>query len=148
MKYKELTPYHFLLTEDCYVPILNKKLRGKMYSHPQAPHPYFEITPRFVLARAGYAWDGATGAVKQTKNLRVASLTHDIGCQAVNLHLLPQEFRSHFDTEYYKQCRLYGMCWLRAKIHYLVISFWGKIKKPKGNVAPYAAVHSITVLGD
>ena len=148
MKYRKLGPrYRYVLTEDCYIPVTNKRLCGALYSHQQPPHPFFEITPRFVLAKAGYAWDGATGALKNGENLVIPSLIHDIGCQAVNLKLLPTDFRPKFDLEYYQQCRLYGVLWVRAKVHYLAISLWGKIPKKKGNVAPYAVVHSLTVLG-
>lgn len=109
-------------------------------------HPFFEIGRRAVLIRAGYAWDGATMAVN-TGSLIVPSLIHDIGCQAVNLALLPFEFRACFDAEYYTQSLAYDVPKIRAAIHYVAVRFWGTFPKSEKAVAPYADVLDIKIRG-
>lgn len=109
-------------------------------------HPFFEIERRAVLVRAGYAWDGATMAVN-TDSLIVPSLVHDIGCQAVNLDLLPFELRACFDAEYYAQSLAYDVPKIRAAIHYAAVRFWGTIPKREKAAAPYADVSDIKIRG-
>ena len=73
--------------------------------------------------------DIGLGNVNNTPDLIVPSLVHDIGCQAVNLGLLPFSLRKCFDREYYEQALLYGVNPARALVHYSAISMWGLIPK-------------------
>jgi len=107
-------------------------------------HPFFTITKEGVFVKAEYAWDGATGSLVQSENLVVASLVHDVGCQAVNLKLLPRSLRSVFDYEYRQQALVYGVSPMRAEIHYAAISVWGKIPKSEDE-APYAKFNTIDI---
>jgi hypothetical protein len=107
-------------------------------------HPFFKITKEGVFVKAEYAWDGATGSLVQSENLVVASLVHDIGCQAVNLKLLPRHLRRDFDYEYRQQALTYGVSPLRAEVHYAAISLWGLVPKSEGE-APYAKINTIDI---
>jgi len=57
-----------------------------------APHTfidtkYFSISPHYIIAKAGYCWDGPTGA-RDTETFMRGSLFHDIVCQAIDEGLL------------------------------------------------------------
>lgn len=147
MKYRVLHPYRYQITDDCAVPILSGALISALRDMETVRHPFFEITRRAVLVRAGYAWDGATGVLFQTANLRVPSLIHDIGCQAVNLGMLPRDFRAAFDAEYYAQALEYGVSKPRAMAHFAAIRLWGMIQKAEKNPAPYADVKETRIRG-
>lgn len=147
MKYRVLRPYRYQITDDCAVPILSGALISALRDMETVRHPFFEITRRAVLVRAGYAWDGATGVLFQTANLRVPSLIHDIGCQAVNLGMLPRDFRAAFDAEYYAQALEYGVSKPRAMAHLAAIRLWGMIQKAEKNPAPYADVKETRIRG-
>lgn len=146
MRYQELHPYRYRLYERAELPFMNKELAKAAASVSIVNHPYFTISKDGVSAAAAYAWDGATGVLFQGKELVVPSLIHDIGCQAVNLKMLPRSFRSLFDREYYLQSLAYGVGKPRAEIHYAAIRAWGVVPKEESSVAPYAKVHSIEVL--
>lgn len=147
MKYRNVDIYRYQITEDCSVPVLSPDLLRALRNIETIRHPFFEITRQAVLVRAGYAWDGATGVLFQTENLRVPSLIHDIGCQAVNLGMLPRDFRAAFDAEYYAQALEYGVLKARAIAHFAVIRLWGIIPKAETNPAPYADVKETRIRG-
>lgn len=147
MKFRTLRPYRYQITDDCAVPVLSPDLLRALRDTETIRHPFFEITRRAVLVRAGYAWDGATGVIFQTENLRVPSLIHDIGCQAVNLGMLPRDFRAAFDAEYYAQALEYGALKARAMAHFAAIRLWGMIPKAETNPAPYADVKETRIRG-
>lgn len=144
MKIRDLNSYRHLIAEPDPIPVLNRDLRVLLYRYTEVKHPFFLITPNEVMPAKEYAWDGATGAVNTT-DLRIPSLIHDIGCQAVNLGLLPFEARALFDREYYLQCRLYDVPWVRARAHYLVIRAWGMFPKKEPGIAPYAELVEVEV---
>lgn len=109
--------------------------------------PFYTISQEGVFAERGYAWDGATGVLRQTENLRIPSLVHDIGCQAVNTGALPRRFRPLFDYEYYLQSRLYGVSEFRAQLHYAAISLWGMFPKTEPLTPKFTKLYTVNIRG-
>lgn len=142
--YKNLSQYRYLITEKCFIPFAASATIAAMKA-ATVEHPFFSIRRDGVFASAEYAWDGATGAFWQSKSLIVPSLVHDIGCQAVNLKMLPRYMRRVFDYEYRQQALKYGVSPLRAEVHYAVISLWGLVPKSE-KLAPYSQIGSIELL--
>ena len=70
----------------------------------------------------------------------------DIGCQAVNLRLLPFSCRALFDDEYRLQCKAYGVPKWRRDMHWGFIRLWGTIRKHEDSPAKYAKVYDFKVL--
>lgn len=143
--HRDVTYYRFDVLKDTTIPIVSSVLKKALLSldHPIV-HPYYVIDKDYICAKTTYAWDGATGVLRQTKNIRIPSLIHDIGCQAINNEQLPRSMRKAFDKEYYEQCRLYGVCLLRRLLHYVGIRLWGLIPKAK-EVESYAKIHGIVI---
>ena len=141
LQYRRLAGYRYQVMGQVEIPFKN----GAFWTLPNpVNHPFFMILPDRVIAKSAYAWDGATFAIN-TKNLIVPSLIHDIGCQAVNLGLLPRKYRAEFDLEYFLQAEAYGVCMPRAAFHFAVIRLWGMIPKRERGIAPYAKVYSVRV---
>ncbi len=151
-KLRDITRYRHESSGETKVPIVSSQLReslAKCSAHLhytqtiEINHPFYFINKFEVIAKDRYAWDGATGAIN-TKNLRIPSLIHDIGCQAINSGYLPRSLRPAFDREYYEQCELYGVNKLRRLIHYVAISLWGLV--PKSSVKEqYAILYSVEI---
>lgn len=129
--HRNLKSYRYQTAFTTEIPMVSESLLKAMQSIDCIEHSYFIINKNSVIVKPLYAWDGATGALIQSKNLRIPSLIHDIGCQAINLGLLPIELRQDFNKEYYNQCLLYDVCKPRACIHYIVITIWGMLRKYK-----------------
>lgn len=145
MRYKLLSPYLYELQELQLIKFRNTRLVEKLRA-VNVRHPFFEVNGEGVLAQARYAWDGATGVLLQTEDLMVPSLIHDIGCQAVNLRLLPFSCRALFDDEYRLQCKAYGVPKWRRDMHWGFIRLWGTIRKHEDSPAKYAKVYDFKVL--
>lgn len=67
--------------------------------------------------RAGYAWDGATGAI-DTNTIMRGSLVHDALYQLIRLGYLEKSDRSIADRELNRICLEDGMWKIRAKYVY------------------------------
>lgn len=145
LEYKDRKLWRFTTETPCFIPFASTGIRLKMSSIDAVVHPFFTISEDGVKAEAEYSWDGATGALWQSKNLRVASLVHDMGCQAINAGLLPRSVRPAFDYEYRQQVLKYGMSPMRAELHYAVISLWGLIPKREG-IPDYTKIEVIEIL--
>lgn len=145
LEYKDRKLWRFTTETPCFIPFASTNIRLKLKGLGEIKHPFFTISVEGVSAEAEYSWDGATGAIKQTKNLRVASLVHDIGCQAINAELLPRSMRPVFDYEYRQQALKYGMSPLRAELHYAAITLWGKVPKREG-IPDYSKIEVIEIL--
>lgn len=145
LEYKDRKLWRFTTETPCFIPFASTGIRLKLADCGVIKDPFFTISAEGVSAEAEYSWDGATGALWQSKNLRVASLVHDIGCQAINAGLLPRSVRPAFDYEYRQQVLKYGMSPMRAELHYAVISLWGKIPKHEG-IPDYTKIEVIEIL--
>lgn len=141
---RKIKGYRYQIGKECVIPIVSKELKKALINIETIIHPFYQIYKDRVWVKDLYAWDGATGVLRQTKNIRIPSLIHDIGCQAINNGQLPRSVRKAFDKEYYEQCRLYGVCSLRRLLHYVGIRLWGLIPKTK-EVESYAKIHGIVI---
>jgi hypothetical protein len=85
--------------------------------------PFLRIIGTALIAKAGYAWDGASGGIDSDAFMR-GSLVHDVLCQAMELRLLSYDYWDRAADELGRICREDGMwsarCWwvVRAvKLH-------------------------------
>lgn len=145
LKCKDRRTWRFTTDAKCFIPFASTGIRLKLKDLSEIKHQFFTISSEGVTAEAEYSWDGATGTLWQSRNLRVASLVHDIGCQAINAGMLPRSLRHAFDYEYRQQALKYGMSPLRAEVHYAVISAWGKAPK-RESIPDFANVELIEIL--
>jgi len=129
MKYRE--GYKYQLAED-------EAFQTAIYPALAIEHPFFRILPSgLVIAKAGYAWDGSTGAA-DTRESQSASLLHDVICQAVQIGLLDKQWKPAGDREYYRLCVKNGMWRIRAAMRYLAISIypWDRSKPQEAIEVP------------
>jgi hypothetical protein len=83
-------------------------------------------TDGLLRIRAGYAWDGATGAL-DTKNFMRGSLVHDALYQLMSENRLDLSWREQADKELVKICREDGMSWIRSKWVYAAVRSCGLV---------------------
>lgn len=151
---KEISKYKHLVYKDIELPIISESLKNAL-SILDEPivHPFYIISKDGIFIRNQYAWDGATYVLNDSKYLRIPSLIHDVGCQAVNNHLLDHTFRKHFDREYFELSLLYNpfketfisfLVTLRACLHFTFTRLWGLIPKGKEK-DKYANIYCIPV---
>ena len=129
MKYYE--GYKYQLAED-------EVFFTAIYPRERIDHPFFEINPTgIVIAKAGYAWDGSTGAA-DTIDSQSASLLHDIICQAIQLGLLDKGYKPAGDLEYYRLCVKNGMWRVKAAWRLAAISIypWDRTKPKEAIEVP------------
>ena len=58
------------------------------------------FTTGVLIVEYGYAWDGPSGPMMDTKDLMRASLKHDVMYQLLRMGLLPESDREIADDEY------------------------------------------------
>jgi len=80
----------------------------------------------WLVIRAGYAWDGASGPTIDTDNSMVASLVHDSLYQLIRMEMLDRTWRTTADTVLYELCVSAGMYQWRAKLWYRSVSSFAK----------------------
>ena len=71
-------------------------------------------TTGMLLIKAGYAWDGASGPARDSRNGLRAALVHDSLYQLMRMHLLPIDQRDEADNVFYRILRTDGMNRVRA----------------------------------
>ena len=119
MKYSKYH-YKFKVEKDVYL-----KLPVSM---PDFEHDYCAVKNGTIFVNKGYAWDGASGPVFNTKNTLVASLVHDALYQAQRLNLIEHNStnRKNADENFYELLKYFGVNPIRCKIWYLAVRFFGK----------------------
>lgn len=97
-------------------------------SMPDFEHDYCMVKNNIIYIKKGYAWDGASGPVFNTKNTLVASLVHDVLYQAQRLKLIePSSInRKNADKNFFELLKYFGVNPIRRKIWYLAVRFFGK----------------------
>ena len=76
---------------------------------------YYELhRSGYLIVRAGYAWDGASGPAVDSRSVIRASLIHDCLYQMLREGQLPQSDRAAADLEFRRLCLEDGMSALRA----------------------------------
>lgn len=100
-------------------------------------HLYMKLTNGNLTINAGYAWDGATGPVIDTKNTLIASLVHDALYQAMRLNLIPSDeaTRKLADKTFYSILKDSNVFVLRRFAWYLAVRIFGRFfcKNKQGN---------------
>ena len=93
-----------------------------------------------MLIARDYAWDGASGPTRDTKNSMRASLVHDVLYQAIREKVLPESFRPMADAEFWFITQQDGMRWWRAMGWFFAVRRFGEeaaTKVRKVLTAPY-----------
>lgn len=100
-------------------------------------HHYITLTNGNLTINIGYAWDGASGPVINTKNTLIASLVHDALYQAMRLNLIPnnEDTRKLADKTFYSILKDYKMFVVRRSVWYFMVRMFGRFfyKKKQGN---------------
>ena len=117
--YRDLRKYKYQLVLDHTNP--NCSIYGYHFATQ-----YIELSEKGRLTVfAGYAWDGATGAIDTPTFLR-GSLIHDALYQCLRLGRIPPECRIIADQELRRICIEDGMCRVRAWWVYRAVRFGGR----------------------
>lgn len=122
--------YKYQLTQDWRGLIL--EFKGFRVSHP-----FFEVHPEAgqTWIKAGYAWNGSD-IVWDSPWCLLASLFHDLTCQAHNEGLASREFRAAGDLVYKRVCLLHGMPRPLAWLRYRAISRYTEQCEPNPDWRP------------
>ena len=97
--------------------------------------PGSDITSEFIdldtqgtlVVKQGYAWDGPSGPVKDTKKNMRASLVHDALYQLMrNQHLSTRTHRKAADLEFKRMCKEDGVSNFTASVYYKGLRKFGK----------------------
>ena len=95
---------------------------------PDFVHPYASLKDGILSVKRGYAWDGASGPVINTRDTLVASLVHDVLYQAMRLNLIKssEENKKIADKNFFKILKMNGVNSIRSKVWYLAVKLFGK----------------------
>jgi len=88
---------------------------------------FYTLSSDELKAGSGYAWDGASGPVFQTKNSVEATLVHDIMYQAMAADLVPatRPNRKIADKIFLLILKKNGMGFLRRRLWYAAVRLFG-----------------------
>ena len=95
---------------------------------PDFVHPYASLKDGILSVKRGYAWDGASGPIINTRDTLVASLVHDVLYQAMRLNLIKssKENRTIADKNFFEILKMNGVNSIRRKVWYLAVRLFGK----------------------
>ena len=81
-----------------------------------------------LSVKRGYAWDGASGPIINTRDTLVASLVHDVLYQAMRLNLIKssKENRMIADKIFFEILKINGVNSIRRKVWYFAVRLFGK----------------------
>lgn len=101
---------------------------------------FFTLEPGGVLViESGYAWDGASGPVRDTAKTLGPSLVHDAFYQMMRAGKLPQSKRRTVDRLFGAHCRELGTSRWKARSYVVGLMLWGgKHAKPGARRKPVA----------
>ena len=91
-------------------------------------HPYASLKDGILSIKRGYAWDGASGPVINTRDTLVASLVHDVLYQAMRLNLIKpnSENKKLADKNFFEILKMNGVNSFRSRVWYLAVKLFGK----------------------
>ena len=95
---------------------------------PDFEHPYASSKDSILSVKKGYAWDGASGPIINTRDTLVASLVHDVLYQAMRLNLIKssKENRKIADKNFFEILKMNGVNSIRRKVWYFAVRLFGK----------------------
>ena len=95
---------------------------------PDFEHPYASSKDSILSIKKGYAWDGASGPIINTRDTLVASLVHDVLYQAMRLNLIKSstENRQIADKNFFEILKMNGVNSIRRKVWYFAVRLFGK----------------------
>lgn len=90
--------------------------------------PYATSKNGILEIKKGYAWDGASGPVINTRDTLVASLVHDVLYQAMRLNLIKPNSanRKIADKNFFEILKMHGVNSIRRKVWYFAVRLFGK----------------------
>ena len=95
---------------------------------PDFVHPYASLKDGILSVKRGYAWDGASGPIINTRDTLVASLVHDVLYQAMRLNLIKpsKENRKIADKNFFEILKMNCVNSIRRKVWYFAVRLFGK----------------------
>ena len=95
---------------------------------PDFVHTYASLKDGILSVKRGYAWDGASGPIINTRDTLVASLVHDVLYQAMRLNLIKssKENRTIADKNFFEILKMNGVNSIRRKVWYFAVRLFGK----------------------
>ena len=119
MKYSEYK-YKFKVEENFSIEL--------PFKIPDFVHPYASSKDGILSVKKGYAWDGASGPIINTRDTLVASLVHDVLYQAMRLNLIKssKENRMIADKNFFEILKMNGVNSIRRKVWYFAVRLFGK----------------------
>ena len=119
MKYSEYK-YKFKVEENFSIEL--------PFKIPDFEHPYASSKDSILSVKKGYAWDGASGPIINTRDTLVASLVHDVLYQAMRLNLIKssKENRMIADKNFFEILKMNGVNSIRRKVWYFAVKLFGK----------------------
>lgn len=91
-------------------------------------HMYASSKNGILEIKKGYAWDGASGPIINTRDTLVASLVHDVLYQAMRLNLIKPNSanRKIADKNFFEILKMNGVNSVRRKVWYFAVRLFGK----------------------
>ena len=119
MKYSEYK-YKFKVEENFSIEL--------PFKIPDFEHPYASSKDGILSVKRGYAWDGASGPIINTRDTLVASLVHDVLYQAMRLNLIKssKDNRKIADKNFFEILKMNGVNSIRRKVWYFAVRLFGK----------------------
>ena len=119
MKYSEYK-YKFKVEENFSIELT--------FKIPDIEHEYDSSKDGILSVKKGYAWDGASGPIINTRDTLVASLVHDVLYQAMRLNLIKssKENRKIADKNFFEILKMNGVNSIRRKVWYFAVRLFGK----------------------
>ena len=140
--YQDAQKYLYRISEklSIEVPFVSGLRPGQIVANEFIKLEVIDCEAVLITAKAGYAWDGASGAVN-TKSWIIPSLVHDILYQLMREGLLNQSLRKQADLamhyflkKYMSRGGYFSKLWgnSRAKMSYIAVRALGeKYTKPR-----------------
>ena len=98
------------------------------FKMPDFEHQYASLKDGILSVKRGYAWDGASGPIINTRDTLVASLVHDVLYQAMRLNLIKSnsENKKTADKNFFEILKTHGVNSIRRKVWYFAVRLFGK----------------------
>lgn len=104
-------------------------MQTEIYPPADINTPFYSISAKGrIVAHSGYAWDGISGPMLNTKTMMRASLFHDICCQAINDGQLDPSWRPQADKEFKRIAKMDGAFGLRVWYAYRAVCAYTKLR--------------------